>query len=159
MAYFYTDDYAYDPDAVAKHLASDDAAGWLSTLADALDAVTPWTPEAIETALRAVAEQLGIKAGALIHPARVAVSGTAVSPGIFDVLYLLGRAKTVERLRRGRDIVRFNRALPATSGAPGTAAPAVTQPPPAPPPGTEPAADIDIARSHWDEDAPRPDEA
>ena len=158
MAYFYTDDYRYDPEAVAKHLASDEAMAHLQALADELEPLAPYTAESIETALRGLATKLGVKAGALIHAARVAVTGTAVSPGIFDVLYLVGRAKTVERLRRGRDIVRFNRALPPTSGAPATAAEAPVAAPPTPPPGAEPGAGIEIASSDWDEERP-PDEA
>ena len=161
MAYFYSDDFPYDPAAVAKHLASDDAAAWMQALADALEPLVPYTPENIETALRDLAARLGIKAGALIHAARVAVTGSAVSPGIFAVLHLVGRAKTVERLRRGRDIVRFNRALPATSGAPAAAGPApapATAPGPAPP-GAVPPTEFDIAASDWDDDRPGDDSA
>lgn len=159
MAYFYTDDYRYDPEAVAKHLSSDEAMAHLQALADALEPLSPYTAESIEAALRGLATTLGVKAGALIHAARVAVTGTAVSPGIFDVLYLVGRTKTVERLRRGRDIVRFNRALPATSGLPASAGDAVpASPTPGVPPGGEPGADIQIAGGDWDEGAP-PEEA
>ena len=51
----------------------------------------------LETALRGTAEQQGVKAGALIHATRVAVTGRAVSPGLFEVLELLGRERTVTR--------------------------------------------------------------
>ncbi len=155
MAYFFTDDYRYDPAAVAKHLASDEDALHVQALADELETLAPYTPETVEAALRALAAKLGVKAGTLIHAARVAVTGTAVSPGIFDVLHLVGRVKTVERLRRGRDIVRFNRALPATSGAPEQALPAIAEPVPPPPLGIEPGGGIEIASADWgDERAP-----
>jgi glutamyl-tRNA synthetase len=161
MAYFYTDDFPYDPAAVAKHLASDESASLLQALAQELESLPAYTPETIEAALRELATRLGVKAGAIIHAARVAVTGSAVSPGVFDVLYLVGRTKTVERLRRGRDIVRFNRALPATSGAPSAVGEAPAETPPAPGPGVEPSPGDDIAErapGDWDEERP-PDEA
>ena len=49
-------------------------------------------------AVRATAETRGIKAGVLIHATRVAVTGRAVSPGIFDVLELIGRERVLNRL-------------------------------------------------------------
>ena len=55
-------------------------------------------PASIETALRAVAEARGVKAASLIHASRVAVTGKAISPGLFDVLALLGRMRVHERL-------------------------------------------------------------
>jgi glutamyl-tRNA synthetase len=51
-----------------------------------------------EAALRQVAEACGVKAGTLIHAVRVAVTGTAVSPGLFEVVALVGRARVLERL-------------------------------------------------------------
>ena len=56
--------------------------------------------------LRSVADARGIKAAALIHAARIAATGKAVSPGIFEVLALLGKPLTLSRLR---DLVRFLR--------------------------------------------------
>ncbi len=119
LGYFYTDDIAFDPEAVDKHLSSAEAAERLRALADALAQVKPYTPETLETALRALAEARGEKAAQLIHPARVALTGAKVSPGIFDVLYLLGRTKSLARLRTGADIVVQNRKLTSRPGAPG----------------------------------------
>jgi glutamyl-tRNA synthetase len=111
LGYFYSDDIAFDPEAVAKHLSGEEVPARLRSLADTLAEVKPFTPDAVETALRGLAERLGLKAGALIHPARVSLTGQKVSPGIFDVFFLLGRMKSVERLRRGADIVERNREL------------------------------------------------
>jgi glutamyl-tRNA synthetase len=122
MAYFYTDDYPFDPEAVTRYLSGTEVPQQLRALADALDALKPWTPEGVEPALRAQADELGVKAAQLIHPARVALTGRAVSPGIFDVFYLLGRVKSVERLRRGADIVERNREL-ETGRRPGSPQP------------------------------------
>jgi glutamyl-tRNA synthetase len=53
-----------------------------------------------EASLRRVAEARGLKAGTLIHAVRVAVTGTTVSPGLFEVVALVGRARVRERLAR-----------------------------------------------------------
>jgi glutamyl-tRNA synthetase len=62
--------------------------------------VTPFDESHVEAAVRRTASELGIKAGTLIHATRVAVTGRASSPGLFEVLVLLGRERTVERLSR-----------------------------------------------------------
>jgi glutamyl/glutaminyl-tRNA synthetase len=62
-----------------------------------------WSLAAIETALRGLAAEMGLKAADLIHPARVALTGKKVSPGIFESIYLLGREKTVQRLTDAAD--------------------------------------------------------
>ncbi len=111
LVYFYVDDFAYDPEAVARHLAADTVPELLRALAARLETLRPFTPDGAEAALRALAAERGVKPARLIHPARVALTGQAVSPGIFDVLHLLGRAKAVERLRRGAEIVEHNRRL------------------------------------------------
>jgi len=95
---FLADKIDYDAAAVAKHLAGADLAGHLAALVEALRNVEPFDEPHIEAALREVAAARGIKAGVLIHAARVAATGTAVSPGIFEVLALLGKEKTIARL-------------------------------------------------------------
>jgi glutamyl-tRNA synthetase len=95
---FLADRIEYDADAVAKHLVGPDLAGHLAALADGLQRVEPFDERHIEVALREVAEARGIKAGVLIHAARVAATGQAVSPGIFEVLALLGKDRTLSRL-------------------------------------------------------------
>ena len=90
----------YDPEAVKKHLSAPDLRGHVAALQDALKAVEPFEEAAIEKVLRSVAQARGINAGALIHATRVAVTGKAVSPGLFEVLALLGRERTLARLER-----------------------------------------------------------
>ena len=55
-----------------------------------------------ETALRAIADARGVKAGSLIHAVRVAVTGKTVSPGLFEVLALLGRDRVRARMAEAR---------------------------------------------------------
>ena len=95
------DDIAYDPEAVAKQWK--DRAGTATILAgvhDALVAMPGWEAGTMEEALRALAEQLGFgdKAGKIFQPLRVALTGLSVSPGIFDVLTMLGRERSLARI-------------------------------------------------------------
>ncbi len=97
---FLAADIEYDPEAVRKHLTQADLHQHIAALAGALDVQTEVFDEAaIERVLRGVADVRGIKAAVLIHAARIAATGKAVSPGIFDVLALLGKRVTLSRLR------------------------------------------------------------
>ncbi len=72
-------------------------------LADAfeegLDMATPQAAGFFEDLIRTTAEKLGVKAGLLIHPSRVALTGQSRSAGIFEVMELMGAVRTVRRLR------------------------------------------------------------
>ncbi len=70
----------------------------------ALAAVEPFTTEEIEQALRALSEQLGLKPREAFQPIRVAVTGSKVSPGLFESIELLGREATLERIRRAQAV-------------------------------------------------------
>ena len=89
----------YDHAAVAKHLAKPDITATFTALPSTLASLAPFDPHTLEAAFRALAEAQGVKAAALIHATRVAVTGRSVSPGLFDVLSLLGRDRVIERLR------------------------------------------------------------
>jgi glutamyl-tRNA synthetase len=95
-----SDDLAYDPEAAKKHLKGDGLAASLATLRMRFAAAGSWTKEALEETLRAVAAEQGISAGKLIHPVRLAVTGRGVSPGLFEVLELLGRERVLARIDR-----------------------------------------------------------
>jgi glutamyl-tRNA synthetase len=96
---FLVDAVEYDPAAVAKHLSDPAMKPHLEAWRDRLASVEPFDAAAIESALRATAESRGLKAGPLIHATRVAVTGQAVSPSLFDVLVLVGKERVIERLR------------------------------------------------------------
>ena len=85
-------------DADAQALLGDDAKAILHSLHTALDAVADWNTEALETAVRQVAESGGVKLGAAAQPLRAALTGRKTSPGIFDVLILLGREESLGRI-------------------------------------------------------------
>ena len=101
---------AYDPAAVKKHWARDPeaAAGHLVALRERLEDVE-WTEEALEEELRALAAQREVGAGKLIHPLRVALVGEAVSPGIFEVLVLMGRERSLARMSAAVTRIRSGR--------------------------------------------------
>ena len=82
----------------ARTLLSGDAPVTLARAHAALDAVQHWDTEAVEAAVRAVAEAAGLKLGQVAQPLRVALTGRRTSPGIFDVLALLGRDESLARI-------------------------------------------------------------
>ncbi|MGE4430660.1 MAG: glutamate--tRNA ligase [Sphingobium sp.] len=86
------------PDEKATALLDDAGKAVVASCAQALVGVEHWTPEAIEHPIRAVAEEAGLGLGKVAQPLRAALTGRTTSPGIFDVLFLLGREETLARL-------------------------------------------------------------
>ena len=72
----------------------------MAALAAALQTTDPFDASHVEAAVRGTAAERGIKAGPLIHATRVAVTGRTASPGLFEVLVLLGRERSLARLER-----------------------------------------------------------
>jgi len=104
----------YDADAVAKQWKDRAAtAELLSSVRNTLSAVNKWEPQQIEDALRHDAEKRGIGAGKLFQPLRVALTGLTVSAGIFDVLVLLGRERSLARLDDAMSYLREGMTLGA----------------------------------------------
>jgi len=95
---FFVDPTEYDAEGIRKHLSAPDAKGHLEALAQAYGEVAEWTEAALETRLRELAEARGVKAGTLIHGTRLALTGRMVSPGLFEMLVLLGRERVIARL-------------------------------------------------------------
>jgi glutamyl-tRNA synthetase len=98
---YFRDPVELDPAAVGKHWlkAPEETLGRLAAVRDALAEVV-WEAGVIEERLRTLAEELGVAAGKLFQPLRVALTGADASPGIFDVLVLLGRDRSLGRLER-----------------------------------------------------------
>src|SRR5215212_9587362 len=71
----------------------------LEAVAEALESVEPFEPELIEAALAPLLERFDLKPGKLYQPIRVAITGTSVSPGIFESVAVLGRERSLERIR------------------------------------------------------------
>ncbi len=97
--FYLVDEITIDPAAAGKFLKPE-SAPVLAAVREACAAVTPWTLESITAALNRVLEDQGIALGKLAQPVRVAVTGSTASPGIFEVLDVLGRERTLARLDR-----------------------------------------------------------
>lgn len=105
LKFFNDDQYVIDPKAAAKELGPDGAAVLDAALA-ALTSVTDWTAPLIEAALKdALIEGLALKPRKAFSPIRVAATGTTVSPPLFELLELLGRDRSMQRLRAARQLV------------------------------------------------------
>jgi glutamyl-tRNA synthetase len=91
---------AYDQEGASKHLSAPGLRGHLEALRGAYADLSAFEDAELEKALRLVAETRGIKAGALIHATRLAMTGRTVSPGLFEMLRLLGRDAVLARLDR-----------------------------------------------------------
>jgi glutamyl-tRNA synthetase len=95
---FVVDQVERDSAAMAKHLSTTEARTLLAAWFRRIGSVEPFEAAPLEAALRALADERGVKAGALIHATRVAVVGQANSPGLFEVLELVGRARVLARI-------------------------------------------------------------
>ena len=97
--FYFCDDIVIDPQASAKVLTKADAT-IIRALREALASVPEWNAASIQAAFEVVMQQHNLKLGALAQPVRVAMTGGTVSPGIFEVLDVLGKSRTLERLDR-----------------------------------------------------------
>jgi len=98
IRFFLADTIEFDAAAVTKHLRAAGMREHLAALDAAFAALATFDVASTEEALRVTAEARGMKAGSLIHAVRVAVTGKQVSPGLFEVLSLLGRDTVRARL-------------------------------------------------------------
>ncbi|OBK53856.1 glutamate--tRNA ligase [Mycobacterium gordonae] len=103
LKFFNDDEYALDPKAAAKELGPDSVAV-LDAAVGALEAITDWTTPQIENALKsALIDGLALKPRKAFGPIRVAATGTTISPPLFESLELLGRDRSLGRLRAARE--------------------------------------------------------
>ena len=96
---YFAESVSYDADAVAKQWKDPVAVLSLMTaVRESLESHAGWDPLLLEELLRALAESKGVGAGKLLQPLRIALVGVPASPGIFDVMLILGRDRTVARI-------------------------------------------------------------
>jgi glutamyl-tRNA synthetase len=99
----FSEDFDFDEAAVKKNILKEPRLKeLLPELAEQLDEVEPFTTEAVESALRAAAEKASVKAGLFINASRTMLTGQAVGPSMFEVFEILGRERSVMRLRSQR---------------------------------------------------------
>ncbi len=87
-----------------KSLRKEGALERLKQLGEAFSTVTEWTHPNIEAKLKELAASLGVKVGELVHPARVAVSGRSVGPGLYEMMEVLGKDRVLSRFARAATI-------------------------------------------------------
>lgn len=125
---------------VAKNVASDAAKDTLRGLADMIRSYTgEWSPEGIEPAVKGFAESKGMKLGDAAKPARAALTGTNASPGLFEVIWVIGKEDTVGRFEDAANGLNPTKEAPAPQAA-APAAPAKKASGAAPPASAAPAA-------------------
>lgn len=97
--YFFRKDLSFDSLAIRKYWKDERVKDHLVKLSAAFEPMEFRDASLIETKTRALASELGLPAGALIHPMRVALTGRSVSPGLFDLMMALGKDLVLSRLR------------------------------------------------------------
>ena len=96
--YFFSDPTEYDQKGLKKYW-KEGSAELLEEFTERIEALTTYDQESLENVVRDLSENREIGAGKIIHPTRLAVSGTSVGPGLFELLEVLGKETVVQRLR------------------------------------------------------------
>jgi glutamyl-tRNA synthetase len=97
--FYFRDDFEYNPDGVAKHFVPENKSR-LEAVRSAFAALEVFDPVSLETTLKATAAALGVKVGALVHPTRLAVTGSNAGPSLYHLLEILGKDKVLARVDR-----------------------------------------------------------
>ncbi len=105
---FFTDDFVYDKAAVEKFLADPRLKDLVPALFQQYIESSDFTLQSTEEILRRLAEREGIKPGLLINALRVGLTGQGVAPGLFEVMQVLGRQRTLARMQRLSDYLQLN---------------------------------------------------
>ncbi len=103
---FFSDDFSYSSEAREKFWKEPQLAEWLTELSRRLMDIHPFGLEQTERCLRGLAEEKGIRAGVLINAARVALTGQAVAPGLFELMITLGQQRVARRLEKAATDLR-----------------------------------------------------
>ncbi len=106
--YFFDRDISYEPEAVEKYWSGEGIIELLRETRKEIALLDSFTEDDLEKSLRGLIDRLGIKAGVLIHPLRVAVTGRMDSPGIFGILLLLGKELVLERIDKALEYLHLN---------------------------------------------------
>jgi len=98
--YLFADEYSVEEKGAEKYLKPAQSKEMLREFAARLEKTADFNHKDLEEACRALAEEKGVKAAAIIHPTRVAISGKTAGAGLFEIMEALGRPKVLERMRR-----------------------------------------------------------
>jgi glutamyl-tRNA synthetase len=100
IGYFFTEEYPFEPEAVEKTLGEPGAIDRLRRLREKYAGLEDWSATGLETALKDLGAEIGSKAGELVHPARVAVSGRSIGPSLYHMLEIMGKDRVLKRMDR-----------------------------------------------------------
>lgn len=103
--YFFVDEFEYEPKGVKKHFQKTGVKALLEEACTHLETIPDdrFQKQDVEKVYREIISNQGIQGGALIHPTRLAITGRTIGPGLFEVMELLGKTKTINRLKRAVD--------------------------------------------------------
>src|ERR1700674_5546962 len=102
--FYFTDDVSYNLEGVAKHFIPENKPR-LRAVRDAFAALENFDAANLETTMKSTAAQLGLKVGALVHPTRLAVTGSNAGPSLYHLLEILGKEKVLARIDRALDLL------------------------------------------------------
>ena len=102
--FYFTEDFDYNQEGVAKHFTAENKPR-LTAVREALSALEKFDAATIEATLKSTAAKLGVKVGGIVHPTRLAVTGSNVGPSLYHLLEVLGKDKVVARIDRALHIV------------------------------------------------------
>ncbi|HBY17860.1 MAG: Glutamate--tRNA ligase, partial [Marinimicrobia bacterium 46_43] len=105
-SYVLKDPVNYDPEAAKKHWAHPQIQDLINHYIKALETLDPFDAENLEETLRHITDEAREKAAVLIHAVRLAVTGFSVSPGLFQLLSLLGKEVVIRRLKKALDYLQ-----------------------------------------------------
>jgi glutamyl-tRNA synthetase len=97
--FYFRDDFEYNPDGVAKHFVPENKSR-LEAVRSAFATAESFEATSLESALKGTAAALGVKVGALVHPTRLAVTGSNAGPSLYHLLEILGKDKVLARIDR-----------------------------------------------------------
>ncbi len=107
--YFFHDPTEYDPKTMKKRWKNSDVNELVNEYKKCLDTVDEWTVENVELVLRNLSDRKNINPAKLIHPVRLALSGTGAGPSLFHMIEVLGKDICVRRLKKAVDSLPFDK--------------------------------------------------
>ncbi len=103
--YFFHDEFKYDPEGINKRFKPE-SAEHLELLAKKYESLPKFDHDGTMNALNAMAEELNIGKGKLIHPVRLAVTGVTAGPGLFELLEVIGKESSIKRMNKAAEFIR-----------------------------------------------------
>jgi len=98
--FFFTAITEYEEKAVKKQFDKEDAADKLAAIREVIESAEPWSAETLHGRFEAMAEAASVGVGQFIHPARLALTGKSIGPGLYELAELLGREECLARIEK-----------------------------------------------------------